>query len=169
MWSVTDLKPVQNIFLEICWTPLLQQPCWLLHPVVIQTTHYLQTELILYTHWLIPAFTIFSIKLTSIVLHTELYLDLRSLGEDVGVGFQVCNATWNSEQPWRWKQYVPPKHWYLPRSPHGFAIQKTNVHFIGLLLQSYSHYLKLDIIFLVLLNIQNAETITDFLQAKRYQ
>jgi hypothetical protein len=26
-----------------------------------------------------------------------------------------------------WRQYVPPKHWYLPASPHGVAAQKTNI------------------------------------------
>jgi hypothetical protein len=25
-------------------------------------------------------------------------------------------------QYWRWRLYVPPKHWYLPRSPHGVVV-----------------------------------------------
>jgi hypothetical protein len=28
-------------------------------------------------------------------------------------------------QGWRWKQYVPPKRWYLPTSQHGVTSQKT--------------------------------------------
>jgi hypothetical protein len=30
-------------------------------------------------------------------------------------------------QSWRWRQYVPPKRWYLPTSPHGVSTQKTNI------------------------------------------
>jgi hypothetical protein len=30
-------------------------------------------------------------------------------------------------QPWRWKQHVSPKRWYLPMSPHGITTQKNNV------------------------------------------
>jgi hypothetical protein len=29
-------------------------------------------------------------------------------------------------QHWRWRQYVPPKHWYLPTSPHSVSTQKTD-------------------------------------------
>jgi hypothetical protein len=29
--------------------------------------------------------------------------------------------------PWRWKQYVSPKRWYLPTSPHGVTTLKTNI------------------------------------------
>jgi hypothetical protein len=32
-----------------------------------------------------------------------------------------------SHQPWRRKQYVPPKCWHLPTSPHGVITQKTNI------------------------------------------
>jgi hypothetical protein len=31
----------------------------------------------------------------------------------------------SSFQPWRWRQYGPPKYWYVPTSPHGVATQKT--------------------------------------------
>jgi hypothetical protein len=27
----------------------------------------------------------------------------------------------------RWRQYVSPKHWHLPTSPHGIPTQKTNI------------------------------------------
>jgi hypothetical protein len=30
-------------------------------------------------------------------------------------------------QNWRWKQYIPPKHWCLPTSPHSVTAQKTNI------------------------------------------
>jgi hypothetical protein len=30
-------------------------------------------------------------------------------------------------QPWRWRQYVSPKRWYLPTSPHDVTTQKTNI------------------------------------------
>jgi hypothetical protein len=30
-------------------------------------------------------------------------------------------------QPLSWKQYVPPKRWYLPTSPHDITIQKTTI------------------------------------------
>jgi hypothetical protein len=30
-------------------------------------------------------------------------------------------------QPWRWKQYVPPKQWYPPTSRHGVTAQKTTI------------------------------------------
>jgi hypothetical protein len=29
--------------------------------------------------------------------------------------------------PLRWRQYVPPKHWYLPTSPHGVTNHKTSI------------------------------------------
>jgi hypothetical protein len=32
-----------------------------------------------------------------------------------------------SLQPWRWRQYVPPKCRYLPTSPHGDTTQDTNI------------------------------------------
>jgi hypothetical protein len=28
---------------------------------------------------------------------------------------------------WRWKQYVAPKHWYLPTCPQGVTTQKTTI------------------------------------------
>jgi hypothetical protein len=30
-------------------------------------------------------------------------------------------------QPWRWRQYIPPKRWYLPTSPHGVTTQKISI------------------------------------------
>jgi hypothetical protein len=30
-------------------------------------------------------------------------------------------------QPWRWRQYISPKHWHLPTSLHGTKIQKNNI------------------------------------------
>jgi hypothetical protein len=30
-------------------------------------------------------------------------------------------------QPWRWRQYVPPKRWHLPTSLHGAKTQKNNI------------------------------------------
>jgi hypothetical protein len=27
-------------------------------------------------------------------------------------------------QPWKWRQYIPLKRWYLPTSPHGVTTQK---------------------------------------------
>jgi hypothetical protein len=30
-------------------------------------------------------------------------------------------------QPWRRRQYVSPKNWYLPMSPHGITTQKSNI------------------------------------------
>jgi hypothetical protein len=30
-------------------------------------------------------------------------------------------------QDWGWRQYVPPKRWYLPTSPHGISTQKNNI------------------------------------------
>jgi hypothetical protein len=30
-------------------------------------------------------------------------------------------------KPWRWTQYVSPKRWYLPTSPHSVTTQKTNI------------------------------------------
>jgi hypothetical protein len=32
-----------------------------------------------------------------------------------------------SLQPWRWRQYVSPKRWYLPMSLHGVINQKTSI------------------------------------------
>jgi hypothetical protein len=29
-------------------------------------------------------------------------------------------------QPWGWRQYVPPKRWYVPRNSDGDSAQKTN-------------------------------------------
>jgi hypothetical protein len=31
-------------------------------------------------------------------------------------------------QAWRWRQYVPPKHWYTARRPHDAATQKTTIY-----------------------------------------
>jgi hypothetical protein len=28
---------------------------------------------------------------------------------------------------WRWRQYVSPKRWYLPKSPHTFTTQNTDI------------------------------------------
>jgi hypothetical protein len=30
-------------------------------------------------------------------------------------------------QPWRWRQYVPPKRWYLPTSPRDVTALKTSI------------------------------------------
>jgi hypothetical protein len=35
-------------------------------------------------------------------------------------------------QPWRWRQYVSPKRWCLPASPHGVTTHKTNIIFTAL-------------------------------------
>jgi hypothetical protein len=32
--------------------------------------------------------------------------------------FGYTMACFSLSMPWRWKQYVSPKHWYLPASPH---------------------------------------------------
>jgi hypothetical protein len=29
--------------------------------------------------------------------------------------------------PWRWRQYVPQKHWYLPTGPHDVKTQQTSI------------------------------------------
>jgi hypothetical protein len=34
---------------------------------------------------------------------------------------------------WRWRQYVPPKRWYLPASQHGVTTNKTSIQRIVLL------------------------------------
>jgi hypothetical protein len=59
----------------------------------------------------------------------------------VDVDLLGCNAVWTcrwitfrsnilplSLQPWRWRQCVAPKRWYLPTSPHGVTTHKTG-HF----------------------------------------
>jgi hypothetical protein len=33
---------------------------------------------------------------------------------------------WVRSKPWGWRQYVSPKHWYLPISPHTVTMQKNN-------------------------------------------
>jgi hypothetical protein len=33
-------------------------------------------------------------------------------------------------QPWRWRQYVSLKRWYLPTSPHGITSQRNNIYFL---------------------------------------
>jgi hypothetical protein len=39
-------------------------------------------------------------------------------------------------QPWRWRQYVPPKCRYLPTSPHGVTTQKTNTDIFTTVIKS---------------------------------
>jgi hypothetical protein len=64
-------------------------------------------------------------------------------GEDVDVGLLGCNAVWTCRyiptfrrdilslsSPWRWRQYVPPKRWYIPTSPHGVTTKKTNMDMV---------------------------------------
>jgi hypothetical protein len=41
-------------------------------------------------------------------------------------------------QGWRWRQYVSPKRWYLPTSPHGVTIQI--IIFICLITNPALHY-----------------------------
>jgi hypothetical protein len=36
--------------------------------------------------------------------------------------------SWWPLQRWRWRQYVPPKRWYLPTSVHSISAQKTNIN-----------------------------------------
>jgi hypothetical protein len=43
--------------------------------------------------------------------------------DDVLLAFDVVRTL----QLWRWRQYVSPKHWYLPVSPHGITACKTNI------------------------------------------
>jgi hypothetical protein len=33
-----------------------------------------------------------------------------------------------NRQSWRWKQYVPPKRWHIPTSPHAFTTQMANIY-----------------------------------------
>jgi hypothetical protein len=42
----------------------------------------------------------------------------------VMLGLQTTSA--RLLKPWRWRQYVPPKRWYLPTSTHGITSQNTN-------------------------------------------
>jgi len=37
------------------------------------------------------------------------------------------SCSFNTRHPWRWRQYVPPKRWYLPTSSRGVRTQKTNM------------------------------------------
>jgi hypothetical protein len=57
-------------------------------------------------------------KITSIQRRVDLWVDTNSLEE---------YSTSIFRQPWRWRQYVPPKRWYLPISPHGVTTQETNI------------------------------------------
>jgi hypothetical protein len=36
-------------------------------------------------------------------------------------------SIFRAEVPWRWTQYIPSKHWYLPTSPHDVTTQEINV------------------------------------------
>jgi hypothetical protein len=45
-------------------------------------------------------------------------------------GLRDKKPVWSTK--WRWRQYVPPKRWYLPTSPHGVTTQKTNTDIFAL-------------------------------------
>jgi hypothetical protein len=49
-------------------------------------------------------------------------------GESVHGGLMGVGAVLTSVQPWRWRQYVPPKSWYPPTYPHGVKPQKTTIN-----------------------------------------
>jgi hypothetical protein len=68
---------------------------------------------------------------------------IKSEIKHVDVGLLGSNAVWTCrkiqtfrrnilplsiglkmEAAWRWRQYVPPKPWYLPTSPHGVTTKK---------------------------------------------
>jgi hypothetical protein len=40
---------------------------------------------------------------------------------------RCCSGVWCHLQPWRWRQYVSPKHWYVPMRLHGVTTQKSNI------------------------------------------
>jgi hypothetical protein len=42
-------------------------------------------------------------------------------------------------QHWKWRQYVPPKCWYLPLRPNGVKTQKANVDIFTTVRTSLSH------------------------------
>jgi hypothetical protein len=42
--------------------------------------------------------------------------------------YQCFGGTYCLLQPWRWRQYVLLKYWYLPASPHSDKTQKINVN-----------------------------------------
>jgi hypothetical protein len=56
---------------------------------------------------------------------TNCVLVLRNKKTPVDIGFVSCNAA--CLKPWRWRQNVSPKRWYLPTSLQGVTIQKTNI------------------------------------------
>jgi hypothetical protein len=51
-------------------------------------------------------------------------------------------------QPWRWRHYVPSKCLYLPTSPQGLAVQKTNISiFTAVWTSDLMQHLKLSLCF----------------------
>jgi hypothetical protein len=43
----------------------------------------------------------------------------------VGIHQRLGETYWSL--PWRWRQYFPPKRWYLPWRPHGITTQNSNI------------------------------------------
>lgn len=54
--------------------------------------------------------------------------------------------------PWRWRQYILPKRWYLSKRPHGIITQKTNISFFILSMLSSSAFSYF--FFIILLSFQ---------------
>jgi hypothetical protein len=56
-------------------------------------------------------------------------------GEDVYGGLLGYDAgpicTWVPTF-WKWRQYIPPKRWFLPTSPHGVTTQDSNIEIVML-------------------------------------
>jgi hypothetical protein len=50
---------------------------------------------------------------------------VRLRQENVDVGHLRLDELWTFS--WRWRQYVPPKLWYVPTSPHGVATHDTTI------------------------------------------
>jgi hypothetical protein len=53
-----------------------------------------------------------------------------SLSDDEGHDYKANEDVDIGPHPWRWRQYVPPKRWYLPVSAHGLTTHKTNISYI---------------------------------------
>lgn len=49
--------------------------------------------------------------------------------KDINFGRLVCNSDVSERRAasWKCRQYIPPKQYYLPTCPNGFATQDTNV------------------------------------------
>jgi hypothetical protein len=66
-------------------------------------------------------------------------------GEDDDLVLMGCDTVWTLH-PWRWRQYVSPKRWYLPTSPHGVTTQNNNVTWKQCLSEASRMIVKLEVV-----------------------